>query len=403
MTNYGPKNRFSNIDYSGFNRNNYNNNNNNNENNSQVSQDNRDQRDSKEEDILKLDKEEKVDLKEPGENEPENWNLNGDEPDDSSEEKPDIPLTDNEQDNEEDAEKDRSDKTNELNEEDEEEEEEDNEDNNQYLRGDRNSTETEEDTDEEEDDGVAEKRSVTGSEGGNFGNRLGQRLQANLSATQRPQVSMHFQLGDNELINTKNSPFAPVQTTTESFLNHNQVMSSFNNDFMVHETTTPSVLLTTDSDQDIMGEEVLNNTIVTTTTIEPELESQLIKKRKPQRIGKWLDSETFELNEDELENDDEMSKPQNSNLLSNSMQSKISVKRVFNKPLAANRIARQNFADEDDGDELGRLARTLQGTPGEDYPIFGVIPRTTFSCRDQQWPGYYADIETQCQVSDGGA
>ncbi|XP_037295080.1 myb-like protein P isoform X1 [Manduca sexta] len=42
-----------------------------------------------------------------------------------------------------------------------------------------------------------------------------------------------------------------------------------------------------------------------------------------------------------------------------------------------------------------RLA--VPGNPGNDYPTLGTIPRTTFSCAGRE-PGYYADIETNCQV-----
>ncbi|XP_065094174.1 uncharacterized protein LOC135714707 [Ochlerotatus camptorhynchus] len=40
----------------------------------------------------------------------------------------------------------------------------------------------------------------------------------------------------------------------------------------------------------------------------------------------------------------------------------------------------------------------IPGEQGVDYPIFSVIPETSFDCNQQLYPGYYADIETQCQV-----
>nr|XP_026492729.1 uncharacterized protein LOC113398277 [Vanessa tameamea] len=42
-----------------------------------------------------------------------------------------------------------------------------------------------------------------------------------------------------------------------------------------------------------------------------------------------------------------------------------------------------------------RLA--VPGEPGNDYPTLNSIPRTTFTCSGKD-PGYYADIETNCQV-----
>lgn len=39
----------------------------------------------------------------------------------------------------------------------------------------------------------------------------------------------------------------------------------------------------------------------------------------------------------------------------------------------------------------------VEGKPGVDFPILSHIPRTSFSCRDVE-SGYYADLETDCQV-----
>ncbi|KAH8340744.1 hypothetical protein KR059_005898, partial [Drosophila kikkawai] len=40
----------------------------------------------------------------------------------------------------------------------------------------------------------------------------------------------------------------------------------------------------------------------------------------------------------------------------------------------------------------------IPGVPGVDYPIYAQVPRTNFDCSQQALPGYYADIEAQCQV-----
>ncbi|KAL0869755.1 hypothetical protein ABMA27_005984 [Loxostege sticticalis] len=40
---------------------------------------------------------------------------------------------------------------------------------------------------------------------------------------------------------------------------------------------------------------------------------------------------------------------------------------------------------------------SVPGEPGSDYPTLGAIPRTSFSCAGKA-PGYYADLETNCQV-----
>ncbi|CAL1279214.1 unnamed protein product [Larinioides sclopetarius] len=63
------------------------------------------------------------------------------------------------------------------------------------------------------------------------------------------------------------------------------------------------------------------------------------------------------------------------------------------------KLALAALPEDTDGDEI----------PGEatvDYPTFHTIPRTTFSCDEQDYNGYYADMETSCQVvhlcQDGG-
>uniref|UniRef100_A0A1A9VQL0 Chitin-binding type-2 domain-containing protein n=1 Tax=Glossina austeni TaxID=7395 RepID=A0A1A9VQL0_GLOAU len=40
----------------------------------------------------------------------------------------------------------------------------------------------------------------------------------------------------------------------------------------------------------------------------------------------------------------------------------------------------------------------IPGVPGIDYPLFSQVPPTNFDCAQQALPGYYADIEAQCQV-----
>uniref|UniRef100_A0A1A9WL77 Chitin-binding type-2 domain-containing protein n=1 Tax=Glossina brevipalpis TaxID=37001 RepID=A0A1A9WL77_9MUSC len=40
----------------------------------------------------------------------------------------------------------------------------------------------------------------------------------------------------------------------------------------------------------------------------------------------------------------------------------------------------------------------IPGVPGIDYPLFSQVPQTNFDCAQQALPGYYADIEAQCQV-----
>lgn len=48
-------------------------------------------------------------------------------------------------------------------------------------------------------------------------------------------------------------------------------------------------------------------------------------------------------------------------------------------------------ASDDDG--------SIPGQPGLDYPILATIPPSNFECKAQRYKGFFADIETRCQVS----
>lgn len=37
------------------------------------------------------------------------------------------------------------------------------------------------------------------------------------------------------------------------------------------------------------------------------------------------------------------------------------------------------------------------GRPGVDYPILSQFPYTNFYCDEQEYPGFFADMETRCQ------
>ncbi|XP_025190559.1 mucin-3A [Melanaphis sacchari] len=53
--------------------------------------------------------------------------------------------------------------------------------------------------------------------------------------------------------------------------------------------------------------------------------------------------------------------------------------------------------DLDKNSELQEYQGVI-GRPGVDFPILPSIPQTDFSCRKVKKPGYYADLETDCQV-----
>jgi hypothetical protein len=41
----------------------------------------------------------------------------------------------------------------------------------------------------------------------------------------------------------------------------------------------------------------------------------------------------------------------------------------------------------------------IPGIPWKDYPLYHSIPHTSFQCVYTKYPGFYADVETGCQVS----
>merc|ERR1712212_481881 len=57
-------------------------------------------------------------------------------------------------------------------------------------------------------------------------------------------------------------------------------------------------------------------------------------------------------------------------------------------------------SEENDGEEMNikMLRMSVPGEPGVDYPILATVPKTSFSCVGKAEGGYYADVETGCQV-----
>ncbi|GLJ59458.1 hypothetical protein SUGI_1509300 [Cryptomeria japonica] len=53
----------------------------------------------------------------------------------------------------------------------------------------------------------------------------------------------------------------------------------------------------------------------------------------------------------------------------------------------------------DHHDTIKWLQDAIPGEPGIDYPIISKVNLTSFNCRDQKYPGYYADVSSRCQVS----
>ncbi|EDV93395.1 uncharacterized protein LOC6564416 [Drosophila grimshawi] len=60
--------------------------------------------------------------------------------------------------------------------------------------------------------------------------------------------------------------------------------------------------------------------------------------------------------------------------------------------------ARASPTSDDYNDGADGDYSAIPGVAGVDYPIYAQVPRTNFDCTQQPLPGYYADIEAQCQV-----
>ncbi|XP_073991555.1 uncharacterized protein [Rhodnius prolixus] len=44
------------------------------------------------------------------------------------------------------------------------------------------------------------------------------------------------------------------------------------------------------------------------------------------------------------------------------------------------------------------LGKSIPGRPGTDYPVLGIVPYTDFYCDEQEYPGFFADMDTRCQA-----
>ncbi|XP_015930192.1 uncharacterized transmembrane protein DDB_G0289901 [Parasteatoda tepidariorum] len=73
-------------------------------------------------------------------------------------------------------------------------------------------------------------------------------------------------------------------------------------------------------------------------------------------------------------------------------------------PANNGRVPQGNYKGGDEGRYAGddpsqwRLEDSIPGTPGVDYPNYNTIPTTGFDCKQHENPGYYGDVEAQCQV-----
>ncbi|XP_066251106.1 uncharacterized protein [Euwallacea similis] len=69
------------------------------------------------------------------------------------------------------------------------------------------------------------------------------------------------------------------------------------------------------------------------------------------------------------------------------------------RPMLVHSLQRDNAVDNnpDPGLEYFQFFQGVEGRPGTDFPVYSYIPKTSFSCKGIE-SGYYADLETGCQV-----
>ncbi|RWS23480.1 hypothetical protein B4U80_03760, partial [Leptotrombidium deliense] len=81
----------------------------------------------------------------------------------------------------------------------------------------------------------------------------------------------------------------------------------------------------------------------------------------------------------------------------------------FDEPRAARRPVRpiiettsrqpeESIVRINDAEEDNYSLPNVRGVAGVDFPVYAKIPETNFVCRDMEFPGFYADMETGCQV-----
>lgn len=69
---------------------------------------------------------------------------------------------------------------------------------------------------------------------------------------------------------------------------------------------------------------------------------------------------------------------------------------IGGRPLQGTPTASVSGQQQDENQEGDYSA--IPGEPDIDYPILSEIPETSFDCTQQEFPGYYADVEARCQV-----
>lgn len=77
------------------------------------------------------------------------------------------------------------------------------------------------------------------------------------------------------------------------------------------------------------------------------------------------------------------------------IEEELSPEEIGSKHDLRKRLSDENAFDDSDYE----IYQGVVGRPGIDFPVMTGIPQTTFNCR-KFGNGYFADLETECQVKD---
>lgn len=124
------------------------------------------------------------------------------------------------------------------------------------------------------------------------------------------------------------------------------------------------------------------------------LSENLSSKKKQHRIGTWITSDRLtDRNQDDDWPDAPLSRLREEEYDDESVEQL--PERVEVLPPTS---GRQREEIDHDDPKNWRIEDSIPGVPGNDYPVYATVPQTSFNCKNHEWPGYYADVDTQCQV-----
>ncbi|KAI1286770.1 hypothetical protein HDE_10563 [Halotydeus destructor] len=149
-----------------------------------------------------------------------------------------------------------------------------------------------------------------------------------------------------------------------------------------------------DEDEIVSGRLQRKTSWAPTTTQAPE---RLVSPKFEQ----LRDTEQIRDTEQEADTESPLNKRQG-NLYSKTRETEVlgNIQQSYEKPVQQLERLQEEPEAEGEGDENHscRLQDSIPGEPESDYPTLTEVPETLFKCSDQEFPGYYGDVEARCQV-----